>query len=124
MVPLDGLDGRRAAGMMTVVLSLRRLVGLLVILVVAALTPLAYADPPDPTWVDGFWDDDDYDSVVVMILGASGIVNQALPDAGSAVDAVGHDAATPATRLPNTALADTASPRAPPALPRHAASRG
>ena len=29
---------------------------------------LAYADPPDPTWIGGLWDDDDFDSVVDSIL--------------------------------------------------------
>jgi hypothetical protein len=32
-----------------------------------ALTPLAYADPPDPTWVSGFFDDDDNDNGVFFI---------------------------------------------------------
>ena len=30
------------------------------------LVPLAYADPPDPVWVSGLYDDDDYDDVVVL----------------------------------------------------------
>jgi hypothetical protein len=32
-----------------------------------ALTPLAYAEPPDPTWVSGFFDDDDNDNGVFFI---------------------------------------------------------
>src|SRR5258706_12709083 len=40
------------------------LVALLVALV--ALTPLAYATPPDPTWVSGFFDDDDNDNGVFL----------------------------------------------------------
>ncbi len=27
------------------------------------LTPLAYASPPDPVWVEGFFDDGDHDDV-------------------------------------------------------------
>src|SRR5262245_35179555 len=45
---------------------------LLVVLLACALiglTPLAYADPPDPLWITGCWDDDDCDNVVVVILG-------------------------------------------------------
>jgi hypothetical protein len=38
---------------------------LLVVLV--ALTPLAYATPPDPTWVSGFFDDDDNDNGVFLV---------------------------------------------------------
>ena len=40
--------------------TLALLVALLVVL--AALTPLAYATPPDPVWVSGFFDDDDNDN--------------------------------------------------------------
>jgi len=32
-----------------------------------ALTPLAYADPPDPLWIAGFYDDDDNDDSVFVI---------------------------------------------------------
>ena len=35
--------------------------------VLVALTPLAYADPPDPTWVSGFFDGDDNDNGVFFI---------------------------------------------------------
>ncbi len=45
----------------------RALVALLLVLVVAGLTPLAKASPPDPTWVAGFWDNGDYDDVVLLI---------------------------------------------------------
>ena len=31
------------------------------------LVPAAYADPPDPSWIGGFWDDDDFDTVVAYI---------------------------------------------------------
>lgn len=32
--------------------------------VLACVRTLAYASPPDPTWIGGFWEDDDYDDVV------------------------------------------------------------
>jgi hypothetical protein len=43
------------------------------VLVVAllALTPLAQARPPDPTWLGGFYDDADYDDVVLLITTGS-----------------------------------------------------
>src|SRR5713226_9698733 len=41
------------------------LVALLAALV--ALTPLAYATPPDPTWVSGVFDDDDNDNGVFLV---------------------------------------------------------
>jgi hypothetical protein len=45
--------------------TLALLVTLLVVLV--ALTPLAYATPPDPVWVNGFFDDDDNDDGVFLV---------------------------------------------------------
>ena len=30
------------------------------------LTPLAYANPPDPVWIPGVWDDDDHDHAVIQ----------------------------------------------------------
>jgi len=48
----------------------------LALLVVAfhiALTPLAYADPPDPTWQLSIFDDDDFDDVVGYITSATGL---------------------------------------------------
>ena len=39
--------------------------GLLAVLV--GLTPLAYASPPDPVWVSGFFDDDDNDNGVFFV---------------------------------------------------------
>ena len=39
------------------------------------LTPLAYASPPDPVWVEGFFDDYDHDDVVVFITSAGAVVD-------------------------------------------------
>jgi hypothetical protein len=41
---------------------------LLLALVSPVLTTLAYLDPPDPPWIAGFWDDDDFDSAGDAIL--------------------------------------------------------
>lgn len=49
----------------------RRALVLLLLACFFSLTPLAYASPPDPTWVDGFFDDDDGDGVVVAISWAA-----------------------------------------------------
>jgi len=57
------------------------LAALLAILVVA-LTPIAYADPPDPTWLGGWWDDDDFDNVVMFIASAMAIVAPLVIDSG------------------------------------------
>ena len=38
------------------------------------LTPLAYASPPDPSWIRGLYDGGDFDDVVVMLTGGTGII--------------------------------------------------
>jgi hypothetical protein len=43
--------------------------------VLVALTALAYASPPDPSYIGGFWDDADYDDVVILATSASSIVD-------------------------------------------------
>jgi hypothetical protein len=35
-----------------------------------ALTPMAFASPPDPSWIAGFWDDDDFDDVILFLTGS------------------------------------------------------
>lgn len=35
-----------------------------------ALVPAAYASPPDPTWISGYWDDGDFDNAVTFIVSA------------------------------------------------------
>ena len=46
-----------------------------VVVFILTLTPLAYADPPDPTWQLGFFDDDDFDDVVGLITAGVGLVD-------------------------------------------------
>jgi hypothetical protein len=54
--------------------------------VAALLTPpvsttLAHVDPPDPPWVGGYWDDDDFDSAVDAILQVAAVAPE--PSAGA-----------------------------------------
>src|SRR5438093_1191443 len=52
---------------------------LLVLVPLVWLTPLAYASPPDQTWIGGFYDDADFDDVVLLatslVLALGGIVS-------------------------------------------------
>ena len=45
------------------------LLGLLLVLPI-----LAHASPTDPTWIAGFYDDNDYDDVILFITGTVGAV--------------------------------------------------
>jgi len=47
--------------------SLRRLIVLTLLAALFALTPLAQASPPDQTWIGGFYDDADYDDIVLFL---------------------------------------------------------
>src|SRR5262249_16515523 len=42
----------------------------------ALLTALAHASPPDPSWIHGVYDDDDHDDVVVRVTASTGAVEQ------------------------------------------------
>ena len=53
--------------------SIRPVVAMVLITIALLLTSLAYASPPDPTWVGGFWDDGDFDDVVIAIGSAVAI---------------------------------------------------
>jgi hypothetical protein len=52
----------------------RRLWILVLVASILMLTPLAYAEPPDPTWLTGYWDDDDFDDVVGYVTSAIGLL--------------------------------------------------
>ena len=45
---------------------LRRYVTALLLVPLVWLTPLAYASPPDQSWLGSFYDDADYDDVVLL----------------------------------------------------------
>jgi hypothetical protein len=42
-------------------------------ILLVGLAPLAYAEPPDPTWLGGYWDDDDFDTVVAFVTSATAV---------------------------------------------------
>jgi hypothetical protein len=54
--------------------GLRVVIALLLMLGIGGLTPLAYASPPDPSWIRGIYDDADYDDVVVLITSAAAAI--------------------------------------------------
>ncbi len=45
----------------------RSLIALTVVGVLCCGRVMAYADPPDPTWIAGFWDDADYDDIIIRV---------------------------------------------------------
>ena len=49
-------------------ISARTVVAFLVAAWLFGLTPVAYSEPPDATWLAGYWDDDDFDNAVLCIV--------------------------------------------------------
>jgi len=107
---LDLSEGRgnhsrmpRQRGMFAIVLAILLL----------GLTPVAYSDPPDPLWIGGYWDDDDFDTAVDFITGASAIVAPVVVDAGPRwAPELWIEPARPIAR--SAPLRTRACPRAPP----------
>jgi hypothetical protein len=52
-------------------MALQRALVVLLLFCLVSLTSFASASPPDPTWMDGFFDDLDFDDVVVSISWAA-----------------------------------------------------
>ena len=52
-------------------MALKSALVLLLLVCLVNLTPFAFASPPDPTWMDGFFDDLDFDDVVVSLSWAA-----------------------------------------------------
>ena len=94
-------------------MRLSRLLGLLLIAVITGLAPATYADPPDPTWLGGYWDNDDFDDVVILVEGTVAVVPALVVDAAPPVDVVALVECLEPFAIPTT-VDETASPRAPP----------
>jgi hypothetical protein len=55
-------------------------VTVLLLSVLLVLPALAHASPTDPTWIPGFYDDNDYDDVILFITGAISTVDSGIAD--------------------------------------------
>ena len=91
-----------------------RWIAWILIALVIALAPIAWASPSDPTWISGVYDDADFDDVVTYLTSGS-VAIPALP----LVDVVPAFALTPVLPAPYekpelSLLLSSQSPRAPP----------
>ena len=90
------------------------LTAVLFVCVMAALTPLAHASPSDPSWIAGFWDDADYDDIVILITSSVGAVElHLLSNARLGQSVVGFIPAVAEEPVP-APTASTNQTRAPP----------
>ena len=68
---IDVLDAAVTEAVQFLPMQIRGLVALVVLGLVVVLRPMAFADPPDQGWLGGFFDDADYDNVVMLITEAT-----------------------------------------------------
>src|SRR5882724_3938000 len=59
----------------------RRCLIVLILAVLTVISSLAYASPPDPSWISGIYDDADFDDVVGLVTSATALVGPADPAA-------------------------------------------
>ena len=52
----------------------------LILASLALLLALAYASPPDPSWIPGIYDDADYDDVVTLVMATTATVAHVTTD--------------------------------------------
>jgi hypothetical protein len=84
--------------------------------VLLGLVPAAYANPPDPTWLSGYWDDDDFDDVVILIAKTCAVDAPLVIDSGPLWTVVVGVELLP-IRFVQVSSRAAASPRAPPVEP-------
>src|SRR5262249_40449572 len=85
-------------------------------ILISSLSVLAYASPPDPSWVRGVYDDADFDDVVCLILANTGLVDDSAPVKGRP-DFVLIRAELPPDALSGAPFSlSSVQPRAPPTI--------
>jgi hypothetical protein len=82
--------------------------------VLLAVIQLAYAEPPDPTWVSGFFDDGDYDDAVFAVTSSLATVDLFPFCDWSPFPVFGPRVAHETPGLASTLYASAADARAPP----------
>ena len=93
---------------------------LVLIAIQLGLVPAAYADPPDPTWLGGYWDDDDFDNVVTLIANIFAVASLPLLDSGP-LGRTPVAVEIPEPKFVQASPHSAASPRAPPVVAPSAA---
>ena len=87
---------------------------MLLVGVIVTLTPMAYASPPDPSWIRGLYDAADFDDVVVLLASGVGVI-EPFPLARVDTVPIARDQIAPADALSAAApVLSTDRSRAPP----------
>ena len=92
----------------------KRALALATLLIIAVVPAMAFGNPPDPGWIAGFWDNGDYDDVVLLVQSTFGIAQTdpfvATRPSALIVDSIPYDD----DRLDTAPAVDRRSSRAPP----------
>ena len=108
------LDVSFAGGSSCGVRFARVLFALVLVCLLAGLATAAYADPPDPSWLGGYWDDDDFDDAIILLLGTYAVVELPPADTGRPGDLVVTFVQSFEPLVAPPPVDAAASPRAPP----------
>jgi hypothetical protein len=57
-------------------MKLRAALALALLSSLLLLASLAYASPPDPSWISGFYDDADFDNIIGLITSEAGVIER------------------------------------------------
>ena len=95
---------------------MNRLLALVVMVLIAGLTPAAFATPPDQTWIGGWYDNGDFDDVVVLVTSTASAASTALTAHEPAAFHVVGVIVPPPRPAARPRLAVLADSRAPPAV--------
>ena len=55
-------------------MKLRAALAVVLVASLAVLATLAYASPPDPSWISGIYDDADFDNIIGLITSDAGVI--------------------------------------------------
>jgi hypothetical protein len=91
-----------------------RATALFLLSVLVALTLLAHASPPDPTWLAGLWDNADFDDVVLAVASAVGALETSRPELPGSPAAAAGLARPAEPRASGRAEFEAVPSRAPP----------
>jgi hypothetical protein len=80
----------------------------------ATVRTLAYASPPDPSWIHGIYDDADFDDVVWIAATGAGVTAPATPAVAPPVALAAERPAPSTERASPAPPRSAARPRAPP----------
>jgi hypothetical protein len=93
-----------------------RLVVVVTLVAVVCLVPAAHGSPPDPTWLDGLYDNADFDDVVLLITSNGGVVERTMgPSLRPQRFVIGFLLAAECDRRPPSSLSSAFS-RGPPTI--------